>query len=189
MKIKQTWRITDLIYIISMSELLKINLIFNPPCALCSQIPGTGVTFMGQETAITVCKTYHSLVMRVLPKNILGTTKTAQRNHLLPTWNDGDDKNYQNYHLNVMDQKLVWYMSTRSQKEPWRFLHIHLSTFFTSYPRTSGNTERCWEVGEDGHVDFSSVVFSHCYDRCNQQSQTLCRSRIAFPSPRLGNCE
>ena len=90
-----------------MSELLKINLIFDPPCTLCSQIPGTEVTFTGQEAAITVCTPYHSLVMRVQPKNILGTTKTAQRTHLLPTLNDDDDKNYQNYHLNVMDQKLV----------------------------------------------------------------------------------
>ena len=67
-----------------MSELLKINLIFDPPCTLCSQIPGTGVTFMGQEAAITVCTSYHSLVMPVQPQNILGTTKTAQRTPSTP---------------------------------------------------------------------------------------------------------
>ena len=61
-----------------MSELLKINLIFDPPCTLCSQIRGTEVTFKGQGTAITFCTSYHSLTCDV------STTKTAQRTQLHP---------------------------------------------------------------------------------------------------------
>ena len=61
-----------------MSELLKINLIFDPPRTLCSQIRRTEVTFKGHGTAIAVCTSYHSFMGDV------STTKTAQRTHLRP---------------------------------------------------------------------------------------------------------